>query len=89
MDINDPERFIYFVGNIKIIQKLTIIFYDHEAKHSNETHGQDPPLHIMAKVDGKAFKRILIDEGSIINMISTIAYKNMSLPFSHIFAPIL
>jgi len=50
---------------------------------------QDPPLHIIAEIDGTTFKRILIDEGSIINIIFTTSYKNLNLPFSHIFAPSL
>jgi len=52
-------------------------------------HGQDPPLHIIAKVDENTFKRILIDEGSTINIISTTMYKNPNLPFSHICIPTL
>lgn len=35
------------------------------------------------------FKRILIDEGFAINIISTTTYKNLNLPFSHICAPYL
>jgi len=46
-------------------------------------------LHIIAKVDGKIFKRILVDGGSYINIIFTTTYKNLNLPFSHIFAPSL
>ena len=68
-----------FVGNMKKSKKPTIFFYDHEVKQSNEICGQYPPLHIIAKVDEKAFKRILIDEGSTINIISKIAYGNLNL----------
>jgi len=32
LDINDPESFESFVGNIKTSQKPTIVFYDHKGK---------------------------------------------------------
>jgi len=78
-----------FVGNIKTSQKSIIIFYDHEVKQSNETCGKDPSLHIIAEVHRKAFKIILINEGLVINIISTTTYKNLNLPFSHICTPTL
>jgi len=87
LDINNSESFVSFVGNIKINKKPTIFFHDHKGRKSNHLQCQDPPLHIIAKIDGKDFKRILIYEGSVINIISTIAYKNLNLPFSHICAP--
>lgn len=46
-------------------------------------------MHIIAKVDRKLFKKIPIDEGSTINIISTITYNNLNIPFSHISAPSL
>ena len=84
MDINDPERFVSLVRNIKISHKTTISFYDHEVRKSNHSQGQDPPLHIIAKIDGKDFERILIYEGFAINIISKTTYKNLNLSFSYI-----
>ena len=56
LDINDPKCFSTLVENIKQIQKLTITFYDHEVKHWKNSSKIDPPLHIVANVDGKMFK---------------------------------
>ena len=50
-------------------------------------HGQDPPLHIISKVDEKLFKRILINEVSIINIISITDYKNLNLSLLYICIP--
>lgn len=49
------------MGNVKVIQKPRITFYDHEIKDLNETQETDPSFHIIAKVDEKIFKRILVD----------------------------
>ena len=56
LDINDLESFATLIGNIKWIQKPVITFYDHEIKHWRNSYGIDPPLHIVASVDGKIFK---------------------------------
>jgi len=56
LDVNDPESFATLVSNIKQIQKPAITFYDHEIKHWKTSSGLDPPLHIVAGVDGKMFK---------------------------------
>jgi len=58
-------------------------------KHWNSSLGIDPPLHIVENVDGKMFKRILIDEGSKINIISTTTFQNLNIPFLHIKPPTL
>lgn len=77
------------MGNIKINKKPTINFYDYEIKYLDGMQESDPPLHIIAEVDGKILKRILFDGGSTINIISIMAYKNLNIPFSHICAPSL
>ena len=87
LDVNDPESFATLVSNIKQIQKPTITFYDHEIKHWKNSSGFDPPLHIVAGVDRKMFKRVLIDEGYAINIISTTTFQNLNIPFSQIKAP--
>ena len=89
LDINDLESFATLVGNIKQIQKLVITFYDHEIKHWKNSSRIDPPLYIVASIDGKMFKQILINEGSTINIISKIAFQNLNTPFSHVKAPTL
>jgi len=82
LDVNDPESFATLVSNIKQIQKPAITFYDHEIKHWKNSSELDPPLHIVAGVDGKMFKRVLVDEGSTINIISTAAFQNLNILFS-------
>ena len=82
LDINDPKSFATLVSNIKQIQKPVITFYDHEIKYWKNSSRFDPPLDIVASVDGKMFKRFLIDEGSAINIISTTIFKNLNIPFS-------
>ena len=89
LDINDLESFATLVENIKWIQKLIITFYDHEVKHWKNSSRIDPPLHIVVNVDRKMFKQILIDEGSVINIISTTTFQNLNIPFSHIKSPTL
>lgn len=86
LDISDPKIFATFVGNFKVIQKHAINFYVHEVKNSNGAQDSDPPLHIIAKVDGKIFKKNLVYGGSTINIISTTAYKSLNLPIFHIYA---
>lgn len=61
LDLNDLDSFMIFVENIKASWKPIVYFYDHEIKKSSENNNQDPPLHIIAKVDGKIFKRVLVD----------------------------
>jgi len=68
---------------------LIITFYDHEVKHWKNSSEIDPPLHIVANVDRKIFKWILIDKRSAINIISTIVFQNLNIPFSHIKASTL
>lgn len=84
LDISDPKSFTNFMGNIKVIQKPTITFYDHKIKYPNGIQESNPSLHIIVKVDGRIFKIILVDGGSTINIILATAYKNLNLPFSHI-----
>ena len=74
---------------MKISQQPSITFYEQEKLNNNGPGRLDPPLHIIGKVDGKLFKRILVDEGSAINIISNVACKNLNLLDSFILAPTL
>ena len=89
VDISNPNNFISIVESLKISQQPSINFYEQEKLNNDGPGGLDPPLHIIGKVDEKLFKRILIDEGSTINIISNVAYKNLNLPDSLILAPSL
>jgi len=43
----------------------------------------------VANIDGKIFKWVLIDEEYAINIISTTAFQNLNILFSHIKTPTL
>lgn len=43
---------------------------------------QDPSLHIIAQVDKKSFKRVLVDEGFAISMVSLVALGKLNLPLT-------
>jgi len=89
IDVSDPKSFISFIENIKTGQKTIISFYDYEIKPNNGPQGLDPPLHIIYKIYSKVFKRILIDEGSDINIMSISTYQKFNLPLSYISSPYL
>lgn len=72
-----------------MIHQPIISFYDHERQQNKGPQGLDPHLHVIGKVNGKIVKRILIDEGLDVNIISTSAYHKLNLPFSHISLPSL
>ena len=88
VDISNPDNFISIVESLKISQQPSITFYEQERLSNDGPGGLDPPLHIIGKVDGKLFKRILVDEGSAINIISNAAYKNLNLPDSLYLSPL-
>jgi len=87
IDVSDPKSFISFIETIKTSIQPIISFYDYMIKPNNGPQGSDSPLHIIGKVDGKFVKRILIDEGSNINIMSILAYQKLNLPLSYIYSP--
>lgn len=50
---------------------------------------KDPPLHIIAQVDEKPFKRVLVDGGSAISMVSLVALEKLNFPLSHLKTPMI
>lgn len=59
-----------------------ISFYHYEIKNFMGPKGKDPSIYIITKVDGKTFKRVLIDEGAKINTISLATLGKFNLPHS-------
>lgn len=76
MEINacNIDSFMTWINNIRIGSKHVISFHDHEMKTTPNTNGLDSPIHIIAEVNGTLFKRILIDGGLEINIISLSAF---------------
>lgn len=43
----------------------------------------------MAYINNKGIKRVMIDKGSLINMVSTMALQHLNIPLSYLSAPTL
>lgn len=48
-----------------------------------------PTIYIIAYVEDRGVKRVIIDEGSIINVVSIAVLKNLSIPMSCLSSPTL
>lgn len=66
-----------------------IPFFQHETRNLLSHKFKDPPLHSIAQVDEKSFKRVLVDGGSTIRMFSSIALRKLNFPLSHLKGPTL
>ena len=75
----DFEAFSNFVGHIQSCDSGAITFYEHEIIESGLL-GPHPPLFIIAFMEGQNFKRVLIDNGSSLNVISSAALKHLNIP---------
>lgn len=61
-----------------------IPFFHHEIQNVLNYKLKYPPLHIIAQVDGKLFKRVFVDGGSTISVVSSVALGKLNFPLSHL-----
>ena len=73
LDASNPNAFINFIGNVQHNVEPFIPFFQHEIKNVLSHKFKDLLLHIIAYVDGNSFKRILIDGGFTISVVSLVA----------------
>ena len=57
-----------------------------ELYHSLGASHKYPTIYIISYIDNKEVKRIMIDEGSMINVISTIALQHLNIPLLYLSA---
>lgn len=84
----DGEAFTNFVGHVQSCNSRAITFYEHEIIESRHL-GQHPPLFIIYYIKGQNFKRFLIDNGSILNVISSSTLYHLKIPQSSLLSSIL
>jgi len=68
---NDPDAFASFYATIQDHVRHSITFYMDELYHTHRSSRKHPAMYIIAYVDDKGVKRVMISEGSAINVIST------------------
>lgn len=64
-------------------------FYMEEVYHSLGASLKYPTIYIITYIDSKGVKRVMIDEGSIINKVSIVALQHLNIPLSYLRAPSL
>lgn len=84
LDASYPKTFINFTGNVQHNVEPFIPFFHHAIRNVLSHKFKDPPLHIIAQVDGKSFKRVLINGGSIISVVSSVPLGKLNFPLSHL-----
>lgn len=70
LDALNPNVFINFIRNMQHNVEPFIPFFQHEIMNMMSQKYKDSHFPIIAQVDGKYFKRILVDEGLAINVFS-------------------
>jgi len=76
------------VGHVKSCDLGAITFYEHDIIESGLL-GPHPSLFIVAFMEGQNFKRVLIDNGSSLNVISSSSLNHINIPQSSIFSSTL
>jgi len=61
-----------------------ITFYVDEVYHSLGAFKKHPTIYIITYIEGKGFKRVIIDEGSTINMVSKVALQNLNILMTYL-----
>lgn len=67
----------------------SITFYMDKVYHSLGASCKYPTIYIMAYIDSKGVKRVMIDEGSVINVVFIAPLQHLNIPLSYFSAPTL
>lgn len=73
LDINNFDSFTTYISNVHTCNQPSIIFYNYEIISYKGHLKLDPPLHIIADVDVNLFKRVLVNDSYVINIIYSVA----------------
>jgi len=74
------NSFATFMVSLQSCIKSSIESYNHEVCSHK---GNDLPLYSVAYLKERSIDKVLVDEGSIINVISSIALHKLKIPLSH------
>lgn len=85
----DPNAFVDFCASVQDYTRLCITFYMDEIYHSLRSSCKYPTIYIMAYIDNKGVKWVMINEGSIINVVSTMVLQHLNILLSYLSAPTL
>jgi len=89
LNASNPNAFVNFIRSVQANVESFIPFYQHEIWNVVNIKYKYPPLHIIAHVDGKSFKRVLVDGGSAINVVPSVTWNKLNLPLSYLQEPTL
>lgn len=89
LDVHNPNSFGDFIGVVQTTTRPSITFFQYEIQHSNSERQKYPTLYIVAYVDSHPLKWVMIDNGSTINVISSIAFERLKIPTNFLNAPTL
>lgn len=86
---NDPNSFVYFYISVQDYMKPSITFHIDEVYDSLEVSRKHIAIYIIAYVDSKGIKRVMINEDSNINMVSIFSLQHFNILLSYLSAPTL
>lgn len=70
---DDPNAFMEFFMKVQDYKRPSITLYMDEVYHTLGSSMKNPTIYIVSYTNGKGVKRVIIDEGSTINVLSTVA----------------
>lgn len=83
----DPNAFVDFCVIIQDYMRPSITFYMNEVYHIPGASNNHIAIYIIAYIDGKGVKRVMIDEGLAINVVSIVELHNLNILISYLSDP--
>ena len=78
-----------FCTSIQDYTRPSITFYMDEVYHSPRASCKHPNIYIISYIENKGIKRVMIDDGLMINVVSTVALQHLNIPLSYLSATTL
>jgi len=85
----DPNAFMDFFALVQDYTRPSITFYMDEIYHSPRSSCKHPTIYIMTCIDINGVKLVIIDEGSMINVVSIATLQHLNIPLSYLSVPTL
>lgn len=89
LDACNPNSFGDFIRIIQSASRSNITLYQYEIQYPSSDKQKHLALYIVAYMDSHPSKRILVNNGSTINIISLVALERLKVPIQLLNAPTL
>lgn len=86
---DDPSFFIDFCAMVQDYMRPSITFYMVETYHTPRSSKKHPAIYIITCIDGKGVKRVMINEGLVINVVSIATLQSLGISLFYLSAPTL